>query len=164
MYGKRSPCLPQSNLPLSTTAPPIVVPVKLCQLLHCLASPPGLPLTVTANPFRRRVDHDIGTMINWTAVVTTGTKSVVHHKRNSSLVSDLGDFLEIRHIVTRVANGLDVDCLRLAVDCLPNLSWIVTSHELGVDAQSRQKDLELVVGASVKIGSRDNVVARTGEG
>lgn len=72
---------------------------------------------------------------------------------------DLGDGLEIRHVVARVPNALHVDGLGLVINQGSNLLWVVAIDKLGLDAQSRQKDLELVVSATVQVRSGDDVVA-----
>lgn len=73
-------------------------------------------------------------------------------------MGDLGNGLEIRHVVARVADALDVDGLGLVVDGGGNLVGVVSVDKLGLDAQTREEDLELVVGAAVQVRRGDNVV------
>lgn len=74
-------------------------------------------------------------------------------------MGNLGNGLEIGHVVARVADALDVDGLGLVVDSGLNVLGLVTVHKLGVDSETRQEHLELVVSASVQVGSGYNVVA-----
>lgn len=79
-------------------------------------------------------------------------------------MGDLGNGLEIWDVVLGVANALDVDSLGLVVNGSSNVLGLVAVDKLGVDAQARQEDLELVVGAAVEVGGGDDVVTGMGEG
>jgi hypothetical protein len=80
------------------------------------------------------------------------------------LMSNLNNSLQIRHIILRVSNRLNIHCLCLLINRLCNLLRLVDVHELGVDTETGKEDLELVVGAAVEVGSGDDVVAGVGEG
>jgi hypothetical protein len=75
-------------------------------------------------------------------------------------VGDLGDGLELGHVVARVADALNVDGLGLVVDGGRNVLGLVAVDELGGDAEARKQHLELVVRAAVEVGRRHDVVAR----
>ena len=75
----------------------------------------------------------------------------------------LGNGLNVGHIVPRVANALNVHGLGLVVNGGGNVLGLVAVDKLGRDAQAREHDLELVVGAPVEVRRRDNVVASVGE-
>ena len=47
---------------------------------------------------------------------------------------------------------------------LGNLLRLINVHKLGVDVETREEDLELVVSAAVEVGGGDDVVAGVGEG
>lgn len=64
----------------------------------------------------------------------------------------LGDLLQIRDVVSRVADTLHIHSLRLVVDESRELLGVVPVHKLGVNAQTREHDLELVVRAPVQVG------------
>lgn len=98
-------------------------------------------------------------MVNGPDVVATSTEGVVDHHWNTLLVCQLCDLLEIRYIVTRVADALEVNRLCVVVDSSDELLGLVTINKLAVDAKPGEHDLELVVGSSVKIRSGDDVVA-----
>lgn len=80
------------------------------------------------------------------------------------LMRHLHDGLQIRNIILRVSNRLNIHRLCLLIDRCGNLVRLVDIDELGVDAQAREEDLELVVGAAVEVGGGDDVVAGVGEG
>lgn len=82
-----------------------------------------------------------------------------YHDGDSLLVGNLGDSLEVRNVVTRVSNGLDINSLGLVVDGCGDILHLVALDELGLDAQTRQEDLELVVGAAVQVTGGNDVVA-----
>lgn len=69
------------------------------------------------------------------------------------------DLLKVRNVVLGIANALDVDSLGVVVDQGDQVLGLVAVGELGLDAEARQGDLELVVGATVEVGGRDNVIS-----
>lgn len=77
---------------------------------------------------------------------------------------NLGNSLEIRHVVSRVSNSLHIDCLGAIINSSSNILCTIAIHKLGLNAQPRQKDLELVVGTAVEVAGSDNVVAGVGQG
>lgn len=80
------------------------------------------------------------------------------------VMGNLGNGLEIRHVVARVANGLDIDGLGLVVNGGGEVGGLVSLHELRLDAEPGQEDLELVVRATVQVAGGDDVVACVSEG
>lgn len=89
---------------------------------------------------------------------------MTHNDRDTLLVSSLGNSLKIRNVVLGVTDAFNVNSLCLLVDGSSNILGLVTVDKLGVDAQTREEDLELVVSATVEVRSRDNVVTSVGEG
>lgn len=75
----------------------------------------------------------------------------------------LGDGLKVRHVVPGVPNGLDVDGLGAVVDGGRDGLGAVSLDELGIDAEAREQDLELVVGAAVQIAGGHDVVSDMGQ-
>lgn len=99
-------------------------------------------------------------MLNRPDEVATSTKCVIDHNRDALLMRQLGDPLKIRHIVPRVTDALQIHSLRLVVNGGSQFLGLVAVNELAVDAQPRERDFELVVGAAVQVGRRHDVVAR----
>ena len=62
-----------------------------------------------------------------------------------------------------VSNALDVDSLGLVVNCGSNVCWVVSVDKLGLDSESWEEDLELVVCASVEVRGRDDVISGVGK-
>lgn len=79
-------------------------------------------------------------------------------------MSSLGNSLQIRNVVLGVSNTLNIDSLCLIINGSCNVLRLVAIDELGFDAQAREEDLELVVGAAVEVRSRNDVVASLSEG
>lgn len=77
---------------------------------------------------------------------------------------NLGDRFEIRNIVPRVPDGLDVNRLGATINGRTDVLRLITLDEFGVDPQAREEDLELVVGTTVKVAGGDNVVPSVGQG
>ena len=78
-------------------------------------------------------------------------------------MGDLGDGLELGHVVARVTDAFDVDSLGLVVDGGRDVLGAVAVDELGRDAEAREEHLELVVRAAVEVRCRDDVVAVVGK-
>lgn len=72
-----------------------------------------------------------------------------YNDRNASLVRNLTNLFKVRHVVSGVANALKVHSLCLFINGFPEIFRLVSVDEFGVDAQSREEDFELVVGAAV---------------
>ena len=79
-------------------------------------------------------------------------------------MGDLGNGLEIGDVISRVADALDIDGLGLVVDGGGEVLGLIADDKLGLDAQTGEEDLKLVVGAAVQVGCGDDVVARVGKG
>lgn len=73
-------------------------------------------------------------MVDGPDEVATSTEGVVDHHRDTLLVRQLCDLLQIRHIVTWVADALEVDGLGVVINGSNEHLRVVTVHELAVDA------------------------------
>ena len=71
---------------------------------------------MSADPLRCAVHDDVSTVVDGANKVATGTKGVVHHNRHTSFVGNFGNGLEVRNVVPRVANALDIYGLGLVID------------------------------------------------
>jgi len=119
---------------------------------------------VAANPFGGGVNDDIGSVLDGLDEVSAGSKGVVHDQRNTRIVGDLCNGLEIGDVVLGVANTLDVDGLGLVVNGRREVFWSVALDEFGLDAEAGKGDLQLVVGSSVQVRGRHDVVSGVCEG
>lgn len=79
------------------------------------------------------------------------TACVSHHQWNAGIVRDLCNCLDVGHIVPWVAYALNEHGLCLVINRFLEVLWIVSVHELARDTKSRKKNLELIVGATVKV-------------
>ena len=68
------------------------------------------------------------------------------------------DGFQIRHIVPRISDTLDVDGFGPIVDQFGKGSRVIPDNEFGLNAQTGQEDLELVVRSTVEVGGRDDVI------
>lgn len=102
-------------------------------------------------------------MLNWSNEETSGTEGVVDDQWDTGIVGNLSNSLNIWDVVSWVANGLDVDGLGLLVDGSGNILGSVGGDELGLDTETWEEDLELVVGSSVDVGGGNDVVTGLGE-
>jgi hypothetical protein len=78
--------------------------------------------------------------------------------RNAMFVRNFCDGLKVRDVVFGVSNALDINSLCFLVNHLSEILRLVSVHKLGVDAQSREENLELVIGSAVQVSGRYNVV------
>lgn len=79
-------------------------------------------------------------------------------------MGNLGNSLQVRNVIPGVTNTLKVDSLCLVVNSSSNILRLVAVDKLGLDAQTREEDLELVVGAAIEVRGGDDVVAGVGKG
>lgn len=142
---------------------------------------------VAADPLCRRVDYDVGAVVDGTDEVAACAEGVVdlwgvslcvlpttetegrgkggtYNDGDALLVRNLGNSLEVRDVVLWVPDALDVDGLGLVVNGGGDILDTVAVDELGVDAEAGEEDLELVVGAAVQQRGGDDVVASVREG
>jgi hypothetical protein len=85
-----------------------------------------------------------------------------YNNRNTLFVRNLGNSLEIGHVVSRVPNSLHVNRLGTIINESSNILCTIAIHKFGLNAQSRQEDLELIVGTAVEVTGCDDVVAGVG--
>jgi hypothetical protein len=98
------------------------------------------------------------TVLNGADKETSSAEGVVNNQGDTLLLTDLGDGLEVGDVVLGVSDGLDVDSLGVVVDGSSDVFGLVAVHELGLDSEPREHDLELVVGSSVQERGRHDVV------
>lgn len=82
-----------------------------------------------------------------------------HDYWHSLVMSNLYNLLEVGHIVSWVADTLDVDSFCLVVDVLLEVFGSVSVHKACCDSEARKSHLELIVSSSIQVGGADNVVA-----
>lgn len=78
---------------------------------------------------------------------------------DAGLVGDLDNAFKVRDVVPWVSDTLKIDGLGLVVDQWLEIFWLIPRHKLGLDAQSGEEDLELVVSAAIQVRRGDDVVA-----
>ena len=92
---------------------------------------------MAADELGSRVNNDISAVLNRTDEVR-GTESVVDYERQTVLVRNLCDSLDIRNIGIRVAESLDVNRLSIVLDSAFQFFQIVCINEGGLNAELRQ--------------------------
>ena len=68
--------------------------------------------------------------------------------------------LQVRHIVSRIANRLHIHSLCPVVNQPSKVCRIIAGDEFGLNAEAGKEDFELVIRAAVKVRCRDDVIAR----
>src|SRR5690606_19525405 len=86
------------------------------------------------------------------------TEGVVDDEGDAVSMGDVGERLEVRDVVLRVADRLDVDRLGVVLDRGFEVGRIVTLDESHLPAEPGECDLELVVRPSVQVGGRHQMV------
>ncbi len=84
---------------------------------------------------------------------------VVDDERQTVLVGDAGELLDVGDVELGIAERLGVDGAGLAVDGGAQAVEVVGVDEADGDAQARQRVVEEVVGAAVERGGGDDLVA-----
>lgn len=83
--------------------------------------------------------------------------------RDAFFMGNFGNCLKVWYVVARVANSLQVDGLGTIINGSSEILWLVTLDKLGVDSQTGEEDLELVVRAAIQVTGRHNVITRMGQ-
>ena len=92
-----------------------------------------------------------------------GGYGVVHNQGHTVFVRDLGDGLNVEHVVAGVGHGLAVEELGVGADCgAPCVQVVRVLNKGSFDTEVGEGVLEQVVGAAVHGGRSNNVVACTG--
>ena len=138
----------------------VLAPVELAAV-HDHAPDGG---AMPANPLGGRVHHDIRPVVDRPAEITPRSERVIDHDRHARLMRHRDNGLEVRDVVARVADALDIDRLRLIIDQALELLGLVPLDEFRRDAQSGEGDFELVVGAPVQVARADDVVTGMRQG
>ena len=119
---------------------------------------------MTADPFGGRRHHDVGAVFDRPYQVTAGAERIVDDQRNAVVVGDRGNGFEVRHVETGIADRLHIKRLGIFIDGAAETFRIVPVDELDTDAEPRQRHLELIVGAAIKVAGGNDVVAGLGNG
>ncbi len=98
--------------------------------------------------------------VDWPADVAAGAESVVHDKRHLVFMRHGGEPLEVRHVVTWVANRLNINRLRAGVDDAAKIGRVVAVDKTRTDAQPRQRDFEEIVRPGAEIAGCCRILAR----
>ena len=112
---------------------------------------------VTADELGQRVDDDVRAVLDRPHQVGRRQR-VVDHQRHAGVVRHVGHGLDVERQQVGVADRLGVDRLGLVGDRLAD-RFRRRLAELDLDPHLRQGVLEVVVGAAVEAGGRDDLVA-----
>jgi hypothetical protein len=99
------------------------------------------------------VHNDVGAVLDGADVVAACAEGVVDDDGDAGLVGDGRNLFKVRDVVFGVADRFEVDGFGLVVNGGLEVFWLVAVYELGLDAQAREEDLELVVCASIAMSS-----------
>lgn len=132
----------------------VLAPVELAAVHNHAPDGGAMP----TNPLGGRMHHNVRPVVDRPAEIPARPEGVIDHDRHARLVRDRDNGLEVRHVVARVADALDVDRFRPVIDQAVKLVGLVTLDELGGDAQAREGDFELIVGPPVQIARADDVI------
>ena len=103
---------------------------------------------MTADELGSRVNNDISTVLDRADEVRS-TEGVVNYERQTVLVRNLCNSLDIRNIGIRVAESLDVNSLSVVLDSTFQLFQIVCINEGGLNAELRQSVCQQIIAAAV---------------
>ena len=118
---------------------------------------------MSADPFRRAVDDDVGTVLDRSQQVSAHPEGVVNDQGNFVSVRNLV-FSTIRnrqlvgwyqikqylcelgnrcYVIFGVSDRFNINSFGIFVDCFGKLCWVRTLNELDIDAKSGEKDWEM---------------------
>ena len=114
---------------------------------------------VAADELRCGVSHNVCAVLKRANQIGR-TEGVVGNKRQTVLVCNLRNRINVRDIGVRVAEGLNVDRLGVRANCALKLRKIVCIDKAGLDTELLQRVRKEVIGAAVDGLLCDNVIAR----
>ena len=117
---------------------------------------------VTADKLGRGMHHDVGPVFDRANQVRR-TEGVVDDQRDLVLVGDCRDGVDIRDVGMRVAERLDKDELRVALDGRLDTLEVVRVNERGLDAESAERMLQQVESTAVNRALGNHMVPAAGE-
>lgn len=79
-------------------------------------------------------------------------------------MSDLGNCLQVENVVAGVSDGFNEYRLGLVINGSSEVLDLLPIDELGVDPETREQDLELIVCSSVKVGGGNDVIPGMSKG
>ena len=94
------------------------------------------------------VDDDVGTMLQ-RAEQIRGAESVVDDNRQTVLLGDLGDGVDVGDVGVGVAERLEIDDRGVVLDGALDLVQVMSVDKRGLDAKLGERMLQQVVGATV---------------
>ena len=103
---------------------------------------------VTADELGCGVDDDVGTMLQRTEQIR-GAEGVVDDNRQTVLLGDLGDSVDVGDVGVGVAERLEIDDRGVVLDGPLDLFQVMGIDEGGLDAKLGERMLQQVVGATV---------------
>ena len=79
------------------------------------------------------VYHNIRAVFDWTDKVW-GSKCVVNHQRKIVGMGDFSDGVDVRNVAVGIAQGFQIDCPGVGLDCPGDFLQIVGIHKGGADS------------------------------
>lgn len=116
---------------------------------------------VATNPLRSAVSNDVGTKLDRRTDIAAHAKSIVNDQGDAMVISHLRNSRDVRNIVLRVGDGLDVDSSCVLVDQLGDGVRLVSFDKLDSDIELLHVNAELIIGAAVQPADADEVVSGT---
>ena len=118
---------------------------------------------VSADELRRRVNDDVRAVLDGTQLIRR-RKRRIDDERNAVLVRDGGDRLDVDEVRVRIADGLDVDDLRVFPNCrLEGRRAARRIDKRRLDTEVREGMLKKIVGAAIDRRLSDDVLSRMNE-
>ena len=137
-----------------------IAPVELAGIHHNATNGRAVP----ADPLGSAGNDDIGAKIDGANQPAPAPKRVVHDDGHTVLVRDSHDALKVGYRGAGVGDGLEVNSAGALIDQLLKVGGGLGGDKLDGDAQARELHLELVVGATIELARRHDVVASLGDG
>ena len=118
---------------------------------------------VAADPFGRRVHHDVGAELDRPAEIGR-RKGVVDQQRDFRFMRDRGDGGDIEHFEAGIADGLADDKTGVGLDRRPEGVEFARLDEGGGDTEARQCVRQKIDGAAIERRGGDDMVAGAKQG
>ena len=114
---------------------------------------------MTPNPLRRRFHHHMRPMLQRLTNRSARPERVVHNQWQIMLLRQRHKRLKVRHRQPGIADGLQINRLRLGIDQRLKRLHLHTIRKPRLNTDALEGVFELIVGATVQMRSGDKVIA-----
>src|SRR5690625_5895280 len=100
--------------------------------------------TMPANPFRSRLNHYIGSMLDRTEKISCRSKCIVDDQRQIMFLRNRRKGFKIRYVIAWICDSLQINSAGIFVDFVCICSWIHLSSLFYIETKYYLRDIDLI--------------------